>query len=339
MQNQREYDTMGEGYEISHYKGSSSYLINEELRGENISKETEFFCEMFDKALDGIPLYKGNLYRYLSFEHSGREAFDEFIAKHVPGKETTYPAYTSASKSETAYKIDGPLSVKIIIEDSTGGYDISQSYGTAAEEEVVFKRNAKFDVISVKNKGNSAEIVLKEKKNGRKGKEAQYDSERVSGDVKKRESQAYRRGGQRLDNGNIGVEPQQSSGGINSEMLSMQALSREREVQGVSERDTEGDNEFYDKPQNGERNSLRPQEALSGGQGDNVRAEGVETEKQRIRRERTEAISLKLMTVIISGFMGYKFGYENIVNDTVEYIGCQTDIMREYLKYVKGEKG
>ncbi len=51
------------------------------------------------------------------------------------------------------------------------------------------------------------------------------------------------------------------------------------------------------------------------------------------------AISVKLMTVIISGFMGYKFGYENIVNDTVEYIGCQADLMREYLKYVKEEKG
>lgn len=44
---------------------------------------------------------------------------------------------------------------------------------------------------------------------------------------------------------------------------------------------------------------------------------------------------LKLVVVIFNGFTGYKFGYENIVIDTVNYIADQTDLLEESIKYIE----
>ncbi len=44
---------------------------------------------------------------------------------------------------------------------------------------------------------------------------------------------------------------------------------------------------------------------------------------------------LKLLTVVINGFGGYKFGYENIVIDTANYISDQTDLMRQAIQYIE----
>lgn len=45
---------------------------------------------------------------------------------------------------------------------------------------------------------------------------------------------------------------------------------------------------------------------------------------------------LKLMSVVINGFNGYKFGYENIVIDTVNYMSDQTDLMQQAIQYIEG---
>ncbi len=42
---------------------------------------------------------------------------------------------------------------------------------------------------------------------------------------------------------------------------------------------------------------------------------------------------LKLLAVVMNGFTGYKFGYENIVFDTVNYMDDQTDLMEQALQY------
>lgn len=44
---------------------------------------------------------------------------------------------------------------------------------------------------------------------------------------------------------------------------------------------------------------------------------------------------LKLLTVVMNGFGGYKFGYENIVFDTVNYINDQTDLMRQAVQFAE----
>ena len=46
---------------------------------------------------------------------------------------------------------------------------------------------------------------------------------------------------------------------------------------------------------------------------------------------------LKLLVVVLNGFHGYKFGYENIVIDTVDYMSDQTDLMRQAVQYIEGD--
>lgn len=42
---------------------------------------------------------------------------------------------------------------------------------------------------------------------------------------------------------------------------------------------------------------------------------------------------LKLLAIVMNGFTGYKFGYENIIFDTVNYIDDQTDLMNQAMQY------
>lgn len=48
---------------------------------------------------------------------------------------------------------------------------------------------------------------------------------------------------------------------------------------------------------------------------------------------------IKLITIIINGFNGYKFGYENIVFDTVYYMSDQTDLMDQAIQYFEDLAG
>jgi membrane protein YdbS with pleckstrin-like domain len=42
---------------------------------------------------------------------------------------------------------------------------------------------------------------------------------------------------------------------------------------------------------------------------------------------------LKLISIVVNGFTGYKFGFENIVFDTVNYMDDQTDLMEQAIQY------
>lgn len=46
------------------------------------------------------------------------------------------------------------------------------------------------------------------------------------------------------------------------------------------------------------------------------------------------SVMLKLLAVVMNGFGGYKFGYENIVFDTVNYMNDQVDLMRQAIQYM-----
>lgn len=45
------------------------------------------------------------------------------------------------------------------------------------------------------------------------------------------------------------------------------------------------------------------------------------------------AIVLRSLLIILNGFSGYKFGYENIVFDTTNYMNDQTDLMEQAVQY------
>ena len=46
------------------------------------------------------------------------------------------------------------------------------------------------------------------------------------------------------------------------------------------------------------------------------------------------SVCLKLVSVIMNGFAGYKVGYENIVIDTVNYMNGQIDLMQQAIQYI-----
>ncbi len=45
------------------------------------------------------------------------------------------------------------------------------------------------------------------------------------------------------------------------------------------------------------------------------------------------SVLLKMLAVVLNGFAGYQFGYENIVNDTVNYMQDQCDLMEQFLQF------
>lgn len=46
-------------------------------------------------------------------------------------------------------------------------------------------------------------------------------------------------------------------------------------------------------------------------------------------------LCLKLSTVVLNGFMGYKMGYDNITVDTANYMTDQADLMEQFIDYVE----
>lgn len=49
------------------------------------------------------------------------------------------------------------------------------------------------------------------------------------------------------------------------------------------------------------------------------------------------SVMLKLLTIVINGFSGYKFGLENIVIDTVSYIEDQTDLLKQAIRFIESK--
>lgn len=148
------------------YKSSESYKINEAIRsGRELTAEESTFIEELDRDLEKTPKYSGVTYRNISFDMQGQEAFDAFVAEHVEGELITYNAYTSTSKSETGYVVDGELTAHIEIHGENG-HDISQGYGLEKEQEVLYGRKTRFVVTSVSYDGKTANIVMEEFANG-----------------------------------------------------------------------------------------------------------------------------------------------------------------------------
>lgn len=154
-QNIRKPLTDDEEYAINKYIGSYSYIINEKLRnGELLNANDLEFVEHYDKALDKMPVYEGVVYRSIVKDES---RMDDFLKNYAQGNEVTFPAYTSASVDEV---YDSGMEVQYIIK-SKFARDIRKY--NEDENEVVFKRGAKFMVASVKLNGNKAKIELEEK--------------------------------------------------------------------------------------------------------------------------------------------------------------------------------
>lgn len=148
---------------LKRYVSSDAYKINEKLRRqEELSADEDRFVLALDGALEKIPVYKGDLYRNITFDMSSDEAYNRFVKEHQQGNVVLYPQFSSASKSKDGYLVDGEKIIHYVIE-SISGRDISGSgFGAEGEEEVMLQRNSRFKVVGVVAKGLELFLTVKQ---------------------------------------------------------------------------------------------------------------------------------------------------------------------------------
>ena len=148
-----------EGAILQYKSGSTSYTLNEKLySGAELSPEDKALADNLDKALNKLPNYKGTTYRELSFDRQGEAARDAFVAMHVPGMYVNYGSYTSSSKTQGAYDVDGALKVKVEIEGHTGK-DVSKNFGLEAEQEVIYGRDVDYITESIETAQDGTVVI------------------------------------------------------------------------------------------------------------------------------------------------------------------------------------
>ena len=124
------------------YKSSESYKINAILRdGDPMDGQTRQFVDSLDSALTKLPIYRGTVYRNISFDDFGGKAdMDAFLSQFAIGKPMIMDAYTSTSKSVDGHLVDGEHVVNMEIE-STMGRELA-GFGNNSEKEILLRRGA-----------------------------------------------------------------------------------------------------------------------------------------------------------------------------------------------------
>lgn len=137
------------------YISSGSYKINEKLRtGAKLSDQERQFVQNLDSVLSKTKNYKGTVNRSISFMYDND--IKEFVAKHKVGHEICYNQYLS-STTDLVYNEDAQVQVHIL---SKRGKDIRKY--NQRENEVLFKREAKFYVKNMQKNDNVWSIWLEE---------------------------------------------------------------------------------------------------------------------------------------------------------------------------------
>ncbi len=128
------------------YKSGGSYTLNAKLReGISLDSYEQKIVDAIDSALEKVPVYKGKVYRNISFDGFGdKAARDSFLSNHIIQEDILYSAYTSTSSSVDGYPIDGEYIVHFEI-DSISGKNMD-GIGNNFESEVLFPRDTGFIV-------------------------------------------------------------------------------------------------------------------------------------------------------------------------------------------------
>ena len=143
-----------EQYAINQYIGPESYKINEALRdGLKITEQQEKVIKNLDGLLNKFPKYKGNVTRSLILD---KEELKKFLKNHKVGNNITYRAYTSTTIGN---RYNDLSNVELHIK-SKNGRDIRKF--NKEEQEILFKRNSKFQIINLKTIDNIYHIFMEE---------------------------------------------------------------------------------------------------------------------------------------------------------------------------------
>lgn len=136
------------------YKSSESYTLNAALRdGYSLNQNQQRMMEMLDQAVKKAPVYQGTVFRRMSFDMVGKEAFEAFLREHQPGTLIQYPAFTSTSSEVDGYTLDGELTITLVIKSKNGRN--MDGYGNNFEQEVLFPRFSAFyiDRVEIDDQG------------------------------------------------------------------------------------------------------------------------------------------------------------------------------------------
>ena len=147
---------------VLRYKSGESYNINAKMREDMPLEEAEQeFVDTLDEALSQLPTYEGMVYRNLTFDDfGGEEAYNEFLEQHEQDKLVFSNQFTSCSKEQDGYPVEGEFKVQLVIE-SKSARDVD-GYGNNMESEVIYPRNSAFIVDLVNLNGKYPVIHLQE---------------------------------------------------------------------------------------------------------------------------------------------------------------------------------
>lgn len=155
--------TEAEKVYLTAYLSNAYGVVNGALRSDaEPSEEVRALVSGIDRAVDKLKPYRGTVYRGMEF-NTGRLLTDrrqyqaalDYYKSNV-GKEITEKAYTSTGKVKDRINrkfAGGDLNLRFTI-DSKNGRDLSRF--NDEEYEVLFKRGAKFKVVSVR--GNNIHL-------------------------------------------------------------------------------------------------------------------------------------------------------------------------------------
>ena len=143
-----------EQYAINQYISSESYKLNEKLREQlELTEQQKILINNLDKALDKFPKYEGNVTRSIILD---KDTLKDFLKNHKEGNNVIYKSYTSTTVGNR-YNDDSNIELHI---KSKSGRDIRKF--NKEEQEILFKRNTKFQVISLKIINNIYHIFMEE---------------------------------------------------------------------------------------------------------------------------------------------------------------------------------
>ncbi len=143
------------------YKSSESYTLNAALRdGAFLSQSQQKMMEILDQAVKKASVYQGTVYRRMSFDMVGKEAFEAFLREHQPGTLIRYPAFTSTSSEIDGYTLDGELTITLVIKSKNGRN--MDGYGNNFEQEVLFPRLSTFYIDRVEIDEQGTPVIYME---------------------------------------------------------------------------------------------------------------------------------------------------------------------------------
>ncbi len=137
------------------YISSDSYKINEKLRtGAKLSDQEKDLVHHLDSVLNKTKNYKGNVNRSVNFMY--QEDVEKFVSQHSIGCPIFYKHYIS-STTDLVYNEDAQVQIHIL---SKHGKDIRKY--NQRENEILFKRDAKFYVTNIQKSDDVWSIWLEE---------------------------------------------------------------------------------------------------------------------------------------------------------------------------------